>query len=590
MHTDTESCLRAVRSKDARFDGWFFTAVLTTGIYCRPSCPVVPPKPGNMRFYPSAAACQQAGFRACKRCRPDTSPGSPEWNHRADLVARAMRLIAEGIVDREGVAGLAARLGYSTRQIERQLLAELGAGPLALARAQRAQTARILIETTQLPMVDVAFAAGFASVRTFNDTVREVFALAPSELRARTRTRGSRQATAARRADGAAPATALAPALGVPALGTATRGAEATAPPTDAASGGHASGIAARGLEPTAPATEPATSATPGAPAPGTAARRTDRNAEAIAPPPTDPAFGTPTPGTISLRLPFRTPLTPDNLFGHLVATAVPGVEEWRGGAYRRTLRLPYGHGIVALTPRPDHIGCRLTLTDQRDLTVAISRCRRMLDLDADPVAVDEQLRADPLLAPLVDKAPGRRVPRAVDEAEFAVRAVLGQQVSTAAARTHAARLVMAHGEPVDDPEGGLTHLFPEPAALAALDPEALALPRSRRATLLTLVRALADGSLALGVESDWAQARARLRELPGFGPWTVDVIAMRALGDPDAFLATDLGVRRAAEGLGLPSTPAALTARAAAWRPWRAYAVQYLWATDDHPINRLSS
>ncbi|MEV8559377.1 AlkA N-terminal domain-containing protein [Streptomyces sp. NPDC051917] len=496
-HLDREHCVRAVQSKDARFDGWFFTAVLTTRIYCRPSCPVVPPKPENMTFYPSAAACQQAGFRACKRCRPDTSPGSPEWNQRADLVARAMRLIADGVVDREGVPGLADRLGYSTRQVERQLLAELGAGPLALARAQRAQTARLLIETTPLPMTEIAFAAGFASVRTFNDTVREVFALSPSELRARA------------------------------------------------------------------------------------------------------PKAGAGTPGGISLRLPFRAPLNPSNLFGHLAATAVPGVEEWLPhspdgaggaptGAYRRTLRLPYGHGIASLAPRPDHIACRLTLSDLRDLPVAISRCRRMLDLDADPVAVDDRLRTDPLLAPLVDKAPGRRVPRTVDEAEFAVRAVLGQQVSTAAARTHAARLVTAHGKPLDDPEGGLTHLFPSPEALADVDPETLAMPRTRRTTFTTLVRALADGSLHLGAESDWAETRARLLTLPGFGPWTVDVIAMRALGDPDAFLPTDLGIRRAAQELGLPSTPAALTARAEAWRPWRAYAVQYLWATDGHPINFL--
>ncbi|KNE82020.1 DNA-3-methyladenine glycosylase, partial [Streptomyces fradiae] len=185
MHTDTESCVRAVRSKDARFDGWFFTAVRTTGIYCRPSCPAVPPKPENMTFHPSAAAAQQAGYRACKRCRPDATPGSPQWNERADLTARAMRLIADGVVDREGVPGLAARLGYSTRQIERQLHAELGAGPLALARAQRAQTARLLIETSELPMADIAFAAGFASIRAFNETVREVFALAPTELRTR---------------------------------------------------------------------------------------------------------------------------------------------------------------------------------------------------------------------------------------------------------------------------------------------------------------------------------------------------------------------------------------------------------------------
>ncbi|MFB6812787.1 AlkA N-terminal domain-containing protein [Streptomyces sp. NPDC056387] len=491
MYTDTDRCVRAVQSKDARFDGWFFTAVLTTRIYCRPSCPAVPPKVENMTFLPSAAACQQAGFRACKRCRPDTSPGSPEWNARADAVARAMRLIQDGVVDREGVPGLAARLGYSTRQVERQLNAELGAGPLALARAQRAQTARLLIETSGLPMGDVAFAAGFSSIRTFNETVREVFALAPGELRLR--------------------------------------------------------------------------------------AEKANRHVPKV-------------PGTISLRLPYRAPLNPDNLFGHLAATAVPGVEEWRSGAYRRTLRLPYGTGVVALSPRPDHIGCQLALTDLRDLTLAISRCRWMLDLDADPEAVDEQLRSDPLLAPLVDKAPGRRVPRTVDAAEFAVRAVLGQQVSTAAARTHAARLVTAYGERVadPDPEGGLTHLFPSPQALAGLDPQSLALPASRRATLTTLVGALADGSLPLGIDSDWEAARAQLNALPGFGPWTTEVIAMRALGDPDAFLPSDLGVRRAAKGLGLPSTPAALTARAAGWRPWRAYAVQYLWATDAHPINHL--
>src|SRR5499427_2882470 len=185
MHTDTERCVRAVQSKDARFDGWFICAVVTTGIYCRPSCPVVPPKPQNMRFFPSAAAAQQAGFRACKRCRPDASPGSPQWNERADLVARAMRLIADGVVDADGVAGLAARLGYSVRQIERQLRAELGAGPQALARAQRAQTARLLIETSDLAMSRIAFASGFASVRAFNDTVQEVFALSPSDLRQR---------------------------------------------------------------------------------------------------------------------------------------------------------------------------------------------------------------------------------------------------------------------------------------------------------------------------------------------------------------------------------------------------------------------
>ena len=487
MYQDVERCVRAVQSKDARFDGWFFVAVITTGIYCRPSCPVVPPKAHNMRFYPSAAAAQLAGFRACKRCRPDASPGSPQWNERADLVARAMRLIADGVVDREGVPGLAARLGYSIRQIQRQLLAELGAGPLALARAQRAQTARLLIETSSLPMSDLAFAAGFASVRAFNDTVREVFALAPTELRTR----------AARR-------------------------------------------------------NPPATS------------------------------------GSLALRLPFRAPLCPDNLFGHLAATAVPGVEEWRDGAYRRTLRLPHGYGVVSLRPLPDHIDCRLALTDLRDLSTAITRCRWLLDLDADPVAVDELLRSDPLLTPLVDKDPGRRVPRTVDAPEFAVRAVLGQQVSTQAARTHAGRLVAAYGDPVSDPAGGLTHLFPGTAALASLDPSRLALPQTRRTTLTSLVGALATGEVDLSLGSDWQQARVRLARLPGLGPWTVEMIAMRALGDPDAFVAADLGVRRAARNIGLPVNAPALIRHAAAWRPWRAYAVQYLWASGDHAINRL--
>ncbi|GAA4894939.1 AlkA N-terminal domain-containing protein [Stackebrandtia albiflava] len=481
--------MRAVQAKDARFDGWFFTGVVTTGIYCRPSCPAVPPKPRNMRFHPSAASAQQAGFRACKRCRPDTSPGSPEWNVRADVVARAMRLIGDGVVDREGVPGLASRLGYSVRQVERQLRAELGAGPLALARSQRAQTARLLIETSALPLGQVAFAAGFASIRTFNETVAQVFGMTPSALRERARG-GAVQAQA----------------------------------------------------------------------------------------------------GMLRLRLPFRQPLCPDNLFGHLAATAVPGVEEWREGAYRRTLRLPHGSGVVSLRPGPVYVDCLLWLSDLRDLSRAISRCRWLLDLDADPVAVDELLSGDEVLAPLVAKAPGRRVPRTVDPAEFAVRAVLGQQVSTAAARTHAGRLVEAFGEEVVDPQGGgLSRLFPSMEVLAGADLSGvLAMPAARRDSVSRLASVLASGEVVLDVGADWEAARAGLSVLPGVGPWTVESVAMRALGDPDAFLATDLGVRQAAEGLGLPVSAGALTARARAWRPWRAYAVQYLWATGDHAINRL--
>ena len=484
MIEDFERCYVAVQSRDPRFDGWFYTAVTSTHIYCRPSCPAQTPMRKNVRFYRSAAAAQLAGFRACKRCRPDASPGSPEWNSRADVASRAMRLIADGLVDREGVPALAAQLGYSVRQLERTLQNELGAGPIALARAQRAQTARILIETTLLPMTDVAFAAGFSSVRQFNDTVQSVYATSPTQLRSRVR---------------------------------------------------------------------------------GLARSRESSTA-------------------IDLRLAFRKPLCPDNLFGHLAATAVPGVEEVDGQTYRRTLRLAHGPGIVELTPTPDFIRCRALLSDMRDLTATIARSRWLLDLDADPVAIDRHLSVDDALAPVIAKAPGRRVPRCVDGAEMALRAVLGQHISTVAARTHAGRLAKEHGESVNDPTGDLSRLFPLPESLRDVQ---LAVPRTRRATFDAVVGALTSGRLVLGPGSDRVEALKVLEALPGIGPWTAHVIAMRALGDPDAFPEGDLGVRRAAEHLGLPATPAALKERSQPWRPWRSYAVQYLWSVDDHRINQ---
>jgi len=357
-------------------------------------------------------------------------------------------------------------------------------------------------------MSDVAFAAGFASIRAFNDTVQDVFALSPTALRAGAIRRSGKHSTRGTR------------------------------------------DLSARDLF--------------------------------------APDLCAATAGTLSLRLPFRKPFCPDNLFGHLAATAVPGVEEWRAGAYRRTIRLTHGHAVVALKPTPDHVACQISLTDQRDLASAISRCRWMLDLDSDPVAVDAVLSQDPLMAKLVAGSPGRRVPRTVDPAEFAVRAVLGQQVSTAAARTHAGRLVRAYGDLVPDPHGGLTHLFPTPQVLAAMDPADLAMPQSRRRTMMGLVEELAQGRLDLGLGADWREARAKLNALHGFGPWTVESIAMRSLGDPDAFLAGDLGIRLAAEQLGMPATPKTLTDHSYLWRPWRSYAVQYLWATGDHPINRM--
>ena len=488
MHEDFDRCYRAVQSKDARFDGWFVTAVLTTKIYCRPSCPVRPPFARNMRFLPTAAAAQKEGFRACKRCRPDASPGSPEWNVRGDIVARTMRLIADGTVDREGVTGLAARVGYTTRQLERLLQAEVGANPLALARAQRTQTARVLIETTELALGDVAFAAGFSSIRQFNDTVRTVCDLTPSALHQRARSRFGR----------------------------------------DDVGGASA----------------------------------------------------------VSLRLPVRTPFAYEGLFGHLAASSVPGVEEVRDGAFRRTLRLPNGSGIVSLTPHPDHVRCELVLDDFRDLSTAIARCRRLLDLDADPEAVVDALGADADLSALVAKAPGQRIPRTVDEPELALRVVLGQQVSLKAARTHAGRIVAAYGQPVADVNGGLTHVFPAVEQLAEIDPAYLAFPKSRQRSLVTLIGALADGDVVLDAGCDWNRARDQLMALPGIGPWTAEVIAMRGLGDPDAFPATDLGVRLAAEHLGLPADPRPLIERSTQWRPWRSYATQHLWTALDHAVN----
>jgi AraC family transcriptional regulator of adaptative response / DNA-3-methyladenine glycosylase II len=488
-----DACYRALSSRDARFDGWFFVAVTSTGIYCRPSCPAMTPKRSNVRFLPSAAAAQDAGFRACKRCRPDAAPGSPEWNVRADLVGRAMRHIADGVVDREGVAGLAQRLGYSERHVHRQLLAEVGAGPLALARAQRSQTARILLETTDVPIADVAFAAGFTSVRQFNDTVREIFALTPSQLRASRR----------------------------PAVRSIAR----------------------------------------------------------------------PTPGVLVLRLPFRRPFAATPTFGFLAQRAVAGIEHGTRFGYRRTLGLAHGAAVVEVgdpaagtDPTPDWekqgwLPCRLELADLRDLASAVARCRRLLDLDADAQAVRETLGDDPILRGALMHEPGRRVPGHVDGFELAVRAVLGQQVSVAGARTLAGRLTASLGTPMAAPTGELTHLFPTPQAIAAANAESLSLTKGRSLALISLASAVAEGTLDLGPGADRDQTATQLLALPGIGQWTVNYILMRALGDPDVFMPTDLGVRHGLRALGFAGDVRASESLALRWRPWRSYALQHIWA-----------
>jgi AraC family transcriptional regulator of adaptative response / DNA-3-methyladenine glycosylase II len=473
VELDFERCYRAVDSRDPRFDGWFVTAVTSTGIYCRPSCPAATPKRTNVRFYPSAAAAQRGGFRACKRCRPDAAPGSPEWDVRADVVGRAMRLIGDGVVDREGVPGLATRLAYTTRHLNRMLTAELGAGPLALARAQRAQTARVLIESTELGLAEIAFAAGFGSVRQFNDTLREVYASAPSELRA---------AAAQRQAPAGAP-------------------------------------------------------------------------------------------GTVTLRLAYRPPLHAQALLEFLAARAIPGVESADEGGYARGLRLPHGAATVVLTPMDGYVSAALRLTDLRDLAPAVARCRRLLDLDADPVAVDETLGGDPALAPAVLKEPGLRVPRAVDGFEVAVRAIVGQQVSVSGARTTLGRLVRHTTAPGDE-----LVAFPDAETVATAPDEAFGMPAARRGTIRELAAAVAAGEVRLDDGADRGETEAALRRIPGIGAWTAGYVAIRALGDPDVFLSTDLAVRRGAAKLGLPDDPTELDNHARRWRPWRSYAVLRLW------------
>jgi AraC family transcriptional regulator of adaptative response / DNA-3-methyladenine glycosylase II len=480
---DPESCYRAVKARDRRFDGVFYTAVRTTGIYCRPSCPARTPGLANVTFHRSAAAAQAAGYRACKRCLPDATPGSPDWDVAADAAGRAMRLIADGVVDREGVPGLASRVGYTSRHLTRIVTHELGAGPLALARARRAQTARILIQTTALGYADIAFASGFASVRQFNDTIREVYAATPSGLRGR------------------------------------------------------------RG--------------------------------------------GPPATGSITMRLAVRTPYDGRHWLKFMAVHAIAGVEATGDDWYARTLALPHGTGTVRLeVPHAVDPGetafatATFSLSDLRDIGAAVERTRRMLDADCDPVAVSTAFAGDPVIGALVRRSPGLRVPGHVDGNEVAVRTLLGQQVTLRWGCTLAERLTAEHGRQVVPPAQGpaVTDLFPEAATLAGLDPDQLPMPRSRGRALVALCGALADGSITLDRGTDRGEVRRSLLALPGIGPWTADLIALRALGHPDVFLPTDIGTRNALRLVG--ARPDHAGQLADGWRPWRSYAQLHLWSS----------
>lgn len=474
-----EAWMRAVESRDARFDGWVVVGVTSTGIYCRPSCPTpVRPKRTNMRFFQTPAAAQQAGFRSCKRCAPDATPGSPEWNRRDDLVARAVRAIDDGVVDRVGVAGLARQLAVSPRHLQRILTDELGSGPMALARARRARSARALIEGTDLPFNRVALASGFGSTRQFNDTIVEVFARTPTEMRDR---------------------------RSIP--------------------------------------------------------HRND--------------------GWVEVRLAYRPPLATGELLRWLRLHAVAGVEEVEGSLYRRSLRFGEAAGVVEvdLTPTRGHLlSARFRLPSLSDLPFAVNRIRRQLDLDADPRAIAVDLSMDPQLQPLVAARPGLRAPGEVSGTDAAVRAVLHQQVSLASATAIASRLVRTHGIALAEPVGSVTHAFPTAGTWSRVDTETLGLPRRRARALVAVAVAIAGGWLELSPWTLRSEALQRMRRLEGIGPWTANVVAARALADPDAFCANDLALLRYAGRLGLPSGAAALDEHAQRWRPWRSYAMHHLW------------
>lgn len=499
MNLDRESCYRAIRTRDARFDGRIFIAVHTTGIYCRPICPARTPKLENVDFYPSAAAAQEAGFRPCLRCRPESSPDLAAWRGTSSTVTRALALIAEGALDGDEAAvdRLALRLGIGERQLRRLFHQHLGASPIAVAQTRRVLFAKQLIHETQMSMTAVSKAAGFGSVRRFNATFQGLYHRPPSALR-RLKTHG------AERHDSAA---------------------------------------------------------------------------------------------AITLKLSYAPPYDWEAMIAFLAARAIAGVEVVEAQRYRRTIALEGAHGTIEIAPIAGRstLAATIRFPNVRMLPTIIARIRRVFDLGADIGAITAQLAEDSHLARLIAARPGLRVPGAWDGFELAVRAVLGQQITVTAARRLAGKLIAQHGEafvgeglaPGATAQEGLCLIFPGPERLADVNFASLGMPRARATTLTALANsALADPRL-FEREHDLDGAIARLRALPGIGEWTAQYIAMRALREPNAFPAADLGLLRAmADVDGTRPSPAALLARADAWQPWRAYAAQHLWTSDSAARN----
>lgn len=476
LHLDTAVCDRARLARDPRFDGRFFIAVTSTHIYCRPICPAISPKPSHIRYYPTAAAAAEAGYRPCLRCRPEAAPGTPAWLGTSTTVRRGLRLIQEGALDTGSVEELAGRLGIGARHMHRLFIQHVGASPLAVAQTRRLHFAKRLIDDTRLPMTEIALASGFGSLRRFNDAFRHTYGRAPRDLR---------------------------------------RGRRDTVMAGDA----------------------------------------------------------------LTLRLAYRPPYDWTAIQDFFARRALPGVERVSRESYTRTVSVHGDSGWIEVKPAADADALDLSVhgLGATALLAAAFRIRQVFDLAADPVDVRRTLGDDPLLKPLLRRRPGLRVPGAWDPFELAVRAVLGQQVSVAAARTLAARLVAAHGRPLPAPAQGLTHLFPDATTLATADLTGIGLTRARALAVNALAEAVADGRVVLEDAAGADELRESLTRLPGIGPWTAEYVAMRALSEPDAFPAEDLVLRRMA-GSRRPLTAKMLLARAERWRPWRAYAVLHLW------------
>jgi AraC family transcriptional regulator of adaptative response / DNA-3-methyladenine glycosylase II len=484
MDLDTRICDRARRSRDARFDGRFFIAVTTTGIYCRPICPVRAPKDQHIRYYATAAAAEAAGYRPCLRCRPEASPGTPAWLGTSGLVSRALRLIGEGALDDDGVDALADRLGVTARHLRRLFLQHLGATPLDVALTRRVHFAKKLVDETTLPFGEIAFAAGFGSLRRFNGQMRRTFERTPTEL------------------------------------------------------------------------------------------RRLARSAAAC------------DAGCYRFRLAYRPPYDWDGVLAFLRARATAGVEAVDAATYRRTIVFDGKSGVIDVG-RLDSgtaLGLEVRFPDPRALLTIVERVRRIFDLAADPAIIAQQLRVDPLLGRAIARHPGVRTPGAWDGFELSVRAILGQQVSVSAATTVAGRVAALFGSPVSG-DGGLSRLFPTPAQLATAPIERAGVMPARADTIRSLARGVMSGAVDLTWSADSRAAVAALVALPGIGRWTAEYIAMRALGEPDAWPSGDLVLRRVAGGVSARE----LDRRADAWRPWRAYAVMLLWQGESEARKRVS-